>query len=235
MAGPQAAMPVSRLSPRPGHLAPVPPPVEEAPPLALHEVRKRWPRTGQQVLDGVELVLAPGTVNLLSGSNGAGKTTLIRIVAGLVIPDGGCVEVFGLHPERDRAACHRRLGLLSAGDRGVFPRLTVRQHLRYWACVSLIPRNERGQAIADALVRFKLEELETRRLDRMSQGQRQRVRVAGAFLQSPDLLLLDEPANSLDDEGFAVLRDAVQRSTARGGAVLWCAPAADREPMEFDT
>jgi ABC-2 type transport system ATP-binding protein len=85
-----------------------------------------------------------------------------------------------------------------------------------------------------ALEEFALGELAGRRVDRMSMGQRQRLRLALAFLATPDVALLDEPLTSLDDEGAALLRGALAKLRARGGAVLWCSPRPEPLGGPFD-
>src|SRR3954462_15623441 len=94
------------------------------PPLELYDVVKRW-RKDVPLLEGINLTIEPGESVWIGGRNGAGKTTLLRIAAGLIDPDGGLVRAFGLHPFRDRRAFQRRVGFLSAGNAGVYARLTV--------------------------------------------------------------------------------------------------------------
>src|SRR5436190_7192108 len=89
--------------------------------LALRGITKAW--AGRTVLDDLDLRLEAGTVSWLAGANGAGKTTLLRIAAGMIDPDEGTVELCGLGPRRHRRRFRRRLGFLSAGDRGVYGRL----------------------------------------------------------------------------------------------------------------
>ena len=83
-------------------------------------------------------------------------------------------------------------------------------------------------------MRFGLTQIAKRRADRLSQGQRQRLRLALTFLHNPKVLLLDEPRNSLDEEGLAILGRAIQDVLAGGGAVIWCSPAGEIQPIEFD-
>ena len=198
-----------------------------ATPVAVLGVAKAWGRPRRTVLDGVDLEVDPGEAVQIGGRNGAGKTTLLRLIAGMLAPDRGSVRVFALAPERDRRAYQRSVGWLPAGDRGLYARLTVRQHLRLWARLALIPRASRDPLMRGALQGFELEELADRRVDRLSMGQRQRVRLALTFLHEPRVVLLDEPRNSLDEEGVALLRDATDAVRARGGAVLCCAPGSD--------
>ena len=72
------------------------------------------------------------------------------------------------------------------------------------------------------------------RADRISMGQRQRLRLALTFLHSPDLVLLDEPLSSLDEAGTETLRTCIEDVRRRGGAVLWCSPGSDQDQASFD-
>jgi ABC-2 type transport system ATP-binding protein len=199
-------------------------PGSPTPLLRLDGIVKRWPRTSEAVLDGASLVAHPGEVVAVTGRNGAGKTTLLRIAAGLLAPDAGTVRVAGLDPARDRTACQSRIGLVTAGNSGLYGRLTVERHLRFCARLALLPRRRHAAAIAAVSEAMALAELRGRRVDRLSMGQRQRVRLALGLLHAPDLLLLDEPRTSLDDEGAALLAEAVHAVLGRGGAVVVCAP-----------
>lgn len=202
--------------------------------LSLSRVSKRWAGAPSPVLSEIELNVEPGVAAAITGRNGAGKTTLLRIAAGLILPDTGDVEVTGLHLERDRKECQRRLGFLAAGNSGLYGRLKVEQHLDFWSRLSMVPRKDRARSIHDSLDRFELHELCGRRVDRLSMGQRQRLRISLAFLHEPQLVLLDEPRTSLDDEGAALLDRAVERLTSQGGAALICAPTGEQAGVRLD-
>jgi ABC-2 type transport system ATP-binding protein len=208
------------------------PPVAQ--PLAARGIVRRWKGLAKPVLDGVDLDLDAGQVVAVSGRNGTGKTTLLRIVAGLITADAGTVAVGGLDPTRDRRAYQRRIGFVSAGNAALYARLTVDHHLRMSSRLALLPRSERGAAGKRMLDVFALDELRGRRVDRLSMGQRQRLRLALGFLHSPELVLLDEPENSLDDEAIALLAAAIESVRARGGAVLICSPSGAHDALAFD-
>ncbi|QEC46676.1 ABC transporter ATP-binding protein [Baekduia soli] len=202
--------------------------------LVVEGLTKRWPRLERPVLDAVSLTVRAGSRTRIVGANGAGKTTLIRVIAGLVLPEAGTVRVEGHDPVRDREAVQRRVGFLSAGDRGLYARLTVRQHLDLWSRLALLPAARRRAAVERSMADFALHDLEGARTDRMSMGQRQRLRVAMAFLHEPRLTLLDEPMNSLDDAAADLLAAAIARTAQVGGACLWISPGDDRASVDFD-
>jgi ABC-2 type transport system ATP-binding protein len=179
------------------------------------------------VLDQVDLELHPGDIAAIVGQNGTGKTTLLRIVAGIILPESGRVELRGRDIEDDPAAHRGALGFLSAGDRGLIARLTVRQNLDFWGGLAGMPRQARRNRSEAVLSDFDITDLADRRVDRLSMGQRQRVRLAMTFLHQPRLLLLDEPKTSLDEVGFEVLRGALVRLAADGGTVLWASPGVE--------
>lgn len=193
---------------------------------------KRW--AAQTVLDGLDLRVEPGTAVHVCGRNGTGKTTLLRIAVGLIRADSGSVALDGLDPVRDRVAYQRRLGFLSAGDRGLYARLTVRDHLRMWARLAFVPRANTGEVIERALAVFELRDLAGRRVERLSMGQRQRVRLAGVFLHDPGIVMLDEPRTSLDEDGIALLASLLDDFRRQGGAVVWCCPTGERVELDFD-
>jgi ABC-2 type transport system ATP-binding protein len=201
------------------------------PTLVLQGVTKRW--AGRPVLDQADLVVERAVSASVLGHNGTGKTTLLRILAGLILPEEGTIALDGIRQVDDRREYQRRLGYVSSGDGGLYARLKVKQNLKLWAGLAFVAPSQRHAAIERSLARFGLEPLASRRADRLSLGQRQRVRLAAAFLHEPQLVLLDEPFASLDDHGADQLMAAIAELTGRGGSSLACAPA-DRPGVSFD-
>jgi ABC-2 type transport system ATP-binding protein len=210
------------------------PPAPSAPPLELERLRHRWKGPKPPVLDDVSLTLRAGEVTWVGGRNGVGKTTLLRLAAGILLPQRGSVRMGELTPSSKGGHYQRQIGFLSAGDRGLQARLRVVQQLDYWARLAYVPRARRAELVRDSVRRFDLEELADRRVDRMSMGQRQRLRLAMAFLHQPRVLLLDEPRNSLDDDGYRVLSEQIEAVIARGAAVLWCSPRGEDRVLACD-
>ena len=202
--------------------------------LTLTGVTKSWSSQAAPVLADVDLSLPPGTTTAISGRNGAGKTTLLRIAAGLIGADSGSVTIAGLDVERDRTDFQRRVGFLAAGNSGLYARLKVEHHLDMWSRLALMPRGSRREAVERAVDTFELGSLCGRRVDRLSMGQRQRLRLALAFVHGPTVALLDEPATSLDEEGIALLDRALDALKASGGAAIVCLPSGWEQALSVD-
>lgn len=202
------------------------------PPLNMNGVEYAF--GNRPVLKGFTLALLPGTITWVGGPNGVGKTTMLRIAAGILMPHHGFVTANGLSPARHRRRYQRQVGLVSAGDRGLYARLTVAQNLDFWAGINFLPRRERVERVGGVIEAFGLTDLADRRVDRISMGQRQRVRLAMAFLPEPNIILLDEPNTSLDADGLGCLAHALDQVVSRGGAALWCSPSDDVIPIPSD-
>lgn len=158
---------------------------------------------------------APGAVVGLAGANGSGKTTLMRVMLGLVHASAGRVVVLGASPPVPQRVAVR---IGSAIDTPAFyPWMTGRQVLRtlleLGGCDDYV--------LADrALERVGLEDVARRRTRTYSQGMRKRLALAAAIVRMPDLLLLDEPTASLDEDGIALVHTLIDEATGRGATVL---------------
>jgi ABC-type multidrug transport system ATPase subunit len=200
----------------------------------MREIYHRWKGPKPPILDEVSLTLRAGEVTWIGGRNGAGKTTLLRLAAGILLPQRGSVRIGDLSSEARGNRYQRQIGFLSAGDRSLQARMKVAQQLDYWARLAYVPRERRQELVEVSIQRFGLEEFADRRVDRMSMGQRQRIRLAMAFLHEPSVILLDEPRNSLDDEGYELLSSQTRLATERGATMLWCSPRGEDRVIECD-
>jgi len=151
-------------------------------------------RYGQRrVLRGLDLDLAGDDFLLVTGPNGSGKTTLLRVLAGLASPTRGTLEI-----AVDRA----RLGVL-AHEPLVYRELTAIENLDLFARLYRVP--ERRERIGMLLERFGLWDVRDERVSTFSRGMRQRLGLCRVLLHEPELVILDEPFNALDDAGSRLL------------------------------
>jgi ABC-2 type transport system ATP-binding protein len=182
--------------------------VTTPPTVELTGLGKRFRTT--RALDAVDLTLSPGVTGLL-GPNGAGKTTLLRILATVISADTGRARILGRDPAEpdQRTEIRRRLGY-QPQELG-FPRgFTAAQFVDYLAILKeWSVRAERHAEVLRALDAVGLGDLATRRVSRLSGGQRRRVALAQALLGRPELLVLDEPTTGLDPEQRASLRQVL--------------------------
>jgi ABC-2 type transport system ATP-binding protein len=172
-------------------------------------------RAPVEALGGVTLEVGEGEVFGLIGRNGAGKTTLAKIIATLVQPTEGSVEVRGFDSVRDEARVRAVVGLASAEERSFYWRLTVEQNLVFFSRLYGLGALEGTRKIEELIELFELTDLRRRRFGELSTGNKQRMTVARAMLNSPPVLLLDEPTRSLDPLAAARMRELIG-SLARG-------------------
>jgi ABC-type multidrug transport system ATPase subunit len=147
----------------------------------------------KRIFDGLDLDVEPGGFHLVTGANGSGKTTLLRLIAGLVVPTAGELDV-----DSNRA----RLGFL-AHEPLVYRELTALENLDLYGRLYRVP--ERRERIGMLLERFDLWEVRNERTGSFSRGMLQRLALCRVLLHEPSLLLLDEPFSALDSEGAALL------------------------------
>ncbi len=176
--------------------------------VQLTGVGKAFGRT--RALDAVELELQPGITGLL-GPNGAGKTTLLRILATVLAPDTGRVQLLGLapHDAGERLAIRRRLGYLPQ-DAGLHRGFTAFEFVDYVAILKeMTDSDSRHAEVRRVLDLVDLGDVRGRKIKTLSGGMRRRVALAQALLGEPDLLLLDEPTAGLDPEQRLRFRELV--------------------------
>ena len=189
--------------------------------ISIHELTKRFRISGTQFLavDRLSFVVNPGEVYGLLGPNGAGKTTTIRMIVGLLRPDSGYAEVAGFRTSAAPDEVKSRVGLVSAND-GVYPWLSVREMLLFFADLYGLPPREARNNLRTLADLFELTSLLDRRCALLSTGQRQRVTLARALIHAPPVMLLDEPTRGLDVLGSQIVVDYVRRLRDEGKAVI---------------
>lgn len=168
-----------------------------------------------RAIDGVDLVLPPGEFCAVVGPSGCGKTTLLRLLAGLEEASRGEVTLEGMNGRAPSPA------LVFQGN-SLFPWMTVRDNVAYSLWVAGKRRHERQEASARHIEMVGLTAFANAYPNQLSEGMRQRVALARAFCAEPDLLLLDEPFASLDEQNRMLLQEELLRIwQASGKTVLF--------------
>ncbi|MFF0107011.1 alpha/beta fold hydrolase [Streptomyces hirsutus] len=186
-------------------------------PLQITGLSKRYARSADRyAVRDLSFRVEKGQVLGLLGPNGAGKTTTLRMLMGLIKPDGGEIRVFG-HAIRPGAPVLSRVGAFVEGA-GFLPHLSGRENLElYWQATGRPPEDSRME---EALEIAGLGDALARAVRTYSQGMRQRLAIAQAMLGLPDLLILDEPTNGLDPPQIREMREVMIRYAAAGRTVI---------------
>ncbi|GHH55826.1 ABC-2 type transport system ATP-binding protein [Streptomyces umbrinus] len=185
--------------------------------IVVEGVRKRY--GDKHALDGLDLSVGRGTVHGVLGPNGAGKTTLVRVLATLLRPDEGRVEVAG-HDVRTHAREVRfRIGLLGQ-HAALDEELGGRQNMEMFGRLYHLGARQ-ARVRADALLeRFGLADTGRKAVKQYSGGMRRRLDLAASLITEPEVLFLDEPTTGLDPRGRAEVWDAVRSLVGGGTTVL---------------
>ena len=186
-------------------------------PLQITDLSKRYARSADRyAVRDLSFRVEKGQVLGLLGPNGAGKTTTLRMLMGLIRPDGGEIRVFG-QAIRPGAPVLSRVGAFVEGA-GFLPHLSGRENLElYWQATGRPPEDAH---LDEALEIAGLGDALARAVRTYSQGMRQRLAIAQAMLGLPDLLILDEPTNGLDPPQIREMREVLIRYAAAGRTVI---------------
>ena len=172
-----------------------------------------------QVIRNAGFVARDGEITGLIGPNGAGKTTLFRLICTALRPDSGATFVDGIDCQRDPIAARHRLGVLP-DVRGLYPRLTAREHIRYFGALHGLSRVEIDERIGELVETLRMEDFIDRRTHGFSRGQQMKVALGRALVHRPHNIMLDEPTNGLDVTTSRSVRDLMRRLRDEGRCIL---------------
>ena len=186
--------------------------------ICAENLRKRF---GTVVaVAGVSFSAPDGEVTALLGPNGAGKTTSLRMIYGLMRPDGGAITIDGRDVASGPQGVQRRLGVLP-DQSGLYGRLTCREHVRYFGNLQGLRGPDLERRIDKWIDLLDLKEVADRRVEGFSHGERTKVALARALVHDPQNILLDEPTNGLDVMSTRSVRELIRRLKADGRCVLF--------------
>ncbi len=183
--------------------------------LSIQGLKKSY--TFKPILRGIDLELYRGERLALLGANGTGKTTLLRILAGLAKPGAGTININGMDIVRDAQQVRQFVGFV-AHQPYLYDELTALENLVFYGRMYAV--KEVHERAADLLNRVGLARCARERVSTLSRGQVQRLSLARALLHSPQLLLLDEPDTSLDEEGNELLAKILYEHSEHKGTTL---------------
>lgn len=170
-------------------------------------------------VDRVDLTIRRGTIYGFLGPNGSGKTTTIRMLAGLLLPTEGEIQVLGLSIPRQAEELKQRIGYMTQRF-SLYEDLSVRENLDFVAEIYALPRRDAGARVRELLAQYQLDDRTGQRAGTLSGGQRQRLALAAATLHRPELLFLDEPTSAVDPQSRRDFWDSLFELADAGTTIL---------------
>ena len=173
----------------------------------------------KSILTDLNFRLEAGDRLALLGSNGSGKTLLIEIIATLVKPTSGSIEIAGYDATKDLRAVRPLIGYVPQTFEG-YPSLSIQEYLEFFAAAYKIEKRQRATGIQDVLDLMDLAMLRDEKIEHLSLGQKQRLCLAKTFLHDPLVWLFDAPISLLDPQGQTEIGALIQELGAMGKTVI---------------
>ena len=171
-------------------------------------------------VDHVNIECRPGRVFGLLGLNGAGKSTLMRLLSTSLRPTSGTAEVNGYDILTQPEMVKGEIGFLS-GDTGLYPRLTAKEIVTYFARLNGMEENKIEERIKEIFDRFDMNGFKDRKIDKLSQGMKQKVSIARTIIHDPEVLILDEPTLGLDVVTSRNIIEFVRNSKEKNKCIMF--------------
>jgi ABC-type multidrug transport system ATPase subunit len=168
-----------------------------------------------RAVDGVSFTVLPGEIMGFLGPNGAGKSTTIKMLTGMLRLQGGSAHLLGMDVRTHRKDVQQRIGICFE-EKNLYLNMSAVENLRFFARLFGI----KGYSPKEALERVGLTDRRNDRVKKYSKGMRQRLMVARALVNNPDILFLDEPTDGLDPVSSRAIRAIVQAEADRGAAIF---------------
>jgi ABC-2 type transport system ATP-binding protein len=178
-------------------------------------------KKGPRAVDGIDLHVAPGEIYGFLGPNGAGKSTTVKILTGMIKPDGGRASVAGFDVVGDPLEVKKRIGYVPESA-ALYESLSAREYLDLVASLYHLPADGKARRIEELLDRFDLSKAIDQRLSEFSKGMKQKVLIASALMHRPDVLFLDEPLTGLDANAALVVKELIRGLAAQGRTIFFC-------------
>jgi sodium transport system ATP-binding protein len=184
-------------------------------------------------LKDVSFDFEQGEITALLGGNGSGKSTSINILTGLLKADAGEVDIQGIDPFENPIEARKKLGVFP-DKAGLYPNLTAREHLAFFASLHGFEGNKLSEAIENTINMLDMQDIADRKTKGFSHGQSVKVALGRAMVHSPDYLILDEPSRGLDVYAVRKLRALLLRFRDAGTGILFSSHVMQEVEMLSD-
>lgn len=194
--------------------------------IRLNHLSKAYAKGNVKAVDDLSLHVRRGEIFGFIGPNGAGKTTTIKMLTGILRPDGGEIAIGGVDMQKNPIQAKQMIGYVPDGGQ-VYERLTGMEYLSFMADMYVVPDDARRERIARYLEMFELSHAAGDLVRSYSRGMRQKITLIGALIHQPALWVLDEPMVGLDPKASHILKEEMRRHCDAGNTVFFSTHVLD--------
>lgn len=188
--------------------------------ISLSNLTKIYNRGNRPAVDNLSLFVNDGEIFGFIGPNGAGKSTTIKMITGIIPPDGGSININGEDMGKNPVEAKLLLGYVPDSP-DLYERLSGLEYLTFMADVYGVPAEEREKQIRKYSEMFEMQEALESRIKSYSHGMRQKIVIMGALIHAPRVWVLDEPMVGLDPRAAHLLKEEMKAHCARGNTVFF--------------
>ncbi len=174
-----------------------------------------------KAVDNISFKVSQGEIVGLLGENGAGKTTTLRMLATMLKPTSGTVNINNYDVVNDAHMVRGEIGILFGGEVGLYDRLTARENIKYFAQLNGISNQKAEEQINKLVKAFNMEEYIDRRVGKFSRGMKQKVAIARSIVHDPKIMLFDEPTAGLDISASKIIHDFILHCKEENKAIVF--------------
>lgn len=189
--------------------------------IKVNELSRYYGKKSKKIaVDSISFNIDKGEIFGLLGPNGAGKTTTIKVLATLLLPNKGSIEIDGFDIITHRKEILKRINLISGGERSLYWRLTAKENLEYFGSLYNIKSKELKTRVDELLEKVGLLEHKNCKVETFSKGMKQRLQIARGLINKPKILFLDEPTIGLDPSASQMLHNLILDLKNRGTTII---------------
>lgn len=174
-----------------------------------------------KAVDNISFKVSQGEIVGLLGENGAGKTTTLRMLATMLKPTSGTVNINNYDVVNDAHMVRGEIGILFGGEVGLYDRLTARENIKYFAQLNGVSNQKAEEQINKLVKAFNMEEYIDRRVGKFLRGMKQKVAIARSIVHDPKIMLFDEPTAGLDISASKIIHDFILHCKEENKAIVF--------------